>query len=264
VFNVGTGRETSVVDLYALCARVAGSDANAEHAPARLGELQRSFLDPAAHASSGSARWSSSDDYGNLDCCRAGRSNNAAAKRSPVDHPSAPTPDPFWRTAAYGAAARSAPAACRDRRRRAWSARSTVTAAHGACSLLHLRRARCPCPPARRQRPTLAHRRHGVERERRPQQPPRPEFSPVATRSALSGTPPGKSLKVRHGWPGFVGEEGAWADLGVVVSCRRHAREPAWRAHVVFILAQQTAESSERVRPRSGAFRIFARPETLR
>ena len=46
VFNVGTGRETSVVELYELCARVAGSDTSAEHAPARLGELQRSFLDP--------------------------------------------------------------------------------------------------------------------------------------------------------------------------------------------------------------------------
>ncbi|HEX4746284.1 MAG TPA: NAD-dependent epimerase/dehydratase family protein [Gaiellaceae bacterium] len=46
VFNVGTGIETSVVTLYELCARVAGSDAPAEHAPARLGELQRSFLDP--------------------------------------------------------------------------------------------------------------------------------------------------------------------------------------------------------------------------
>jgi UDP-glucose 4-epimerase len=52
VFNVGTGRETSVVELYEICARVAGSDLAAEHAPARLGELQRSFLDPAlaAHA----------------------------------------------------------------------------------------------------------------------------------------------------------------------------------------------------------------------
>ena len=51
VFNVGTGRDTSVVDLYALCAKVAGSDARAEHAPARLGELSRSVLDPelAAH-----------------------------------------------------------------------------------------------------------------------------------------------------------------------------------------------------------------------
>ena len=46
VFNVGTGRETSVAELYELCARVAGSDRAAEHAPARLGELQRSFLDP--------------------------------------------------------------------------------------------------------------------------------------------------------------------------------------------------------------------------
>jgi UDP-glucose 4-epimerase len=46
VFNVGTGKETSVVELYELCRRVAGSDASAEHAPARLGELQRSSLDP--------------------------------------------------------------------------------------------------------------------------------------------------------------------------------------------------------------------------
>jgi len=50
VFNVGTGRETSVAELYELCARVAGSDAPAEHAPARLGELQRSVLDPARAA----------------------------------------------------------------------------------------------------------------------------------------------------------------------------------------------------------------------
>jgi UDP-glucose 4-epimerase len=51
VFNVGTGRETSVVELYELCARVAGSDTPPEHAPARLGELQRSFLDPELAAS---------------------------------------------------------------------------------------------------------------------------------------------------------------------------------------------------------------------
>ena len=51
VFNVGTGRETSVVELYELCAKVAGSDTPAQHAPTRIGELQRSFLDPdrAAH-----------------------------------------------------------------------------------------------------------------------------------------------------------------------------------------------------------------------
>jgi UDP-glucose 4-epimerase len=51
VFNVGTGRETSVVELYELCARVAGSDVPAKHATARLGELQRSFLDPTRAAS---------------------------------------------------------------------------------------------------------------------------------------------------------------------------------------------------------------------
>jgi UDP-glucose 4-epimerase len=46
VFNVGTGEETSVVDLYDLCKRIAGSDIEAQAAPARLGELQRSCLDP--------------------------------------------------------------------------------------------------------------------------------------------------------------------------------------------------------------------------
>jgi UDP-glucose 4-epimerase len=46
VFNVGTGRETSVVDLYKLCRRIAGSELEAQPAPARLGELQRSVLDP--------------------------------------------------------------------------------------------------------------------------------------------------------------------------------------------------------------------------
>ena len=50
VYNVGTGCATSVVELYELCARVAGSDAVAEHAPARVGELQRSVLDPSLAA----------------------------------------------------------------------------------------------------------------------------------------------------------------------------------------------------------------------
>jgi UDP-glucose 4-epimerase len=45
VFNVGTGSETSVVELYEACRRVAGSSVEAEPAPARLGELQRSVLD---------------------------------------------------------------------------------------------------------------------------------------------------------------------------------------------------------------------------
>jgi UDP-glucose 4-epimerase len=47
VFNVGTGVETSVLDLYETCRRVAGSSLEAVEAPARLGELQRSVLDVA-------------------------------------------------------------------------------------------------------------------------------------------------------------------------------------------------------------------------
>jgi UDP-glucose 4-epimerase len=46
VFNVGTGRETSVVQLLDLCLRVAGKDLEPEFAPPRAGELQRSVLDP--------------------------------------------------------------------------------------------------------------------------------------------------------------------------------------------------------------------------
>ena len=45
VFNVGTGAETSVLELYDLCRRVSGADIEAEQAPPRLGELQRSVLD---------------------------------------------------------------------------------------------------------------------------------------------------------------------------------------------------------------------------
>jgi len=46
VFNIGTGREVSVNQLYDLCRQTAGSSTEAEHVPARLGELQRSVLDP--------------------------------------------------------------------------------------------------------------------------------------------------------------------------------------------------------------------------
>ena len=45
IFNVGTGRASSVLELYDLCRKVAGSNLAAEHAPARTGELQRSVLD---------------------------------------------------------------------------------------------------------------------------------------------------------------------------------------------------------------------------
>jgi UDP-glucose 4-epimerase len=46
VFNIGTGVETSVIDLFAACRAVAGVDVEPEHAAARAGELQRSVLDP--------------------------------------------------------------------------------------------------------------------------------------------------------------------------------------------------------------------------
>jgi UDP-glucose 4-epimerase len=47
VFNVGTGQETSVVELYGVCRQVSGTELEPEFAEARLGELARSVLDPA-------------------------------------------------------------------------------------------------------------------------------------------------------------------------------------------------------------------------
>ena len=45
IFNVGTGVETSVLELYAAIREASGVDRDAEHGEARLGELQRSVLD---------------------------------------------------------------------------------------------------------------------------------------------------------------------------------------------------------------------------
>lgn len=45
VYNVGTGVETSVVDLYRELARSVGSDLEARHGPAKPGEQQRSSVD---------------------------------------------------------------------------------------------------------------------------------------------------------------------------------------------------------------------------
>jgi UDP-glucose 4-epimerase len=50
VLNVGTGQETSVLELYALCRRRAASMLEATHTSPRLGELRRSVLDPALAA----------------------------------------------------------------------------------------------------------------------------------------------------------------------------------------------------------------------
>ena len=51
VYNVGTGVETSVVELYERCQQASGITLAPEHAPARLGELQRSVLDCSLAAS---------------------------------------------------------------------------------------------------------------------------------------------------------------------------------------------------------------------
>jgi UDP-glucose 4-epimerase len=49
VFNVGTGAETSVNELYDAIRRIADAEGAAEYAPARPGEIERSVLD-AGHA----------------------------------------------------------------------------------------------------------------------------------------------------------------------------------------------------------------------
>lgn len=46
VFNVGTGRETSVLELAELCGQAAGVQPEFDFAPPRTGEIQRSSLDP--------------------------------------------------------------------------------------------------------------------------------------------------------------------------------------------------------------------------
>ncbi|HEX5582052.1 NAD-dependent epimerase/dehydratase family protein [Gaiella sp.] len=45
-FNVGTGVETSVLELWQACREATGVEAEVVHDPPRLGELQRSVLDP--------------------------------------------------------------------------------------------------------------------------------------------------------------------------------------------------------------------------
>jgi UDP-glucose 4-epimerase len=46
VYNVGTGRETSVVELLELCQRIAGTNFEPSFQPDRPGELQRAVVDP--------------------------------------------------------------------------------------------------------------------------------------------------------------------------------------------------------------------------
>ena len=47
-FNIGTGRETSVLDLVRMLAAAAGREIEPVHAPARIGEIGRVSIDPSA------------------------------------------------------------------------------------------------------------------------------------------------------------------------------------------------------------------------
>jgi UDP-glucose 4-epimerase len=46
LYNIGTGKETTVNELFHNIAQLAGNNVSAQHAPARKGELQRSVIDP--------------------------------------------------------------------------------------------------------------------------------------------------------------------------------------------------------------------------
>jgi UDP-glucose 4-epimerase len=61
-YNVGTGIETSVLDLAERLAEISGRDASPEHAPARAGEIQRVAIDPGA--ASRDFGWSPEVDLG--------------------------------------------------------------------------------------------------------------------------------------------------------------------------------------------------------
>jgi UDP-glucose 4-epimerase len=50
ICNIGTGIETSVNELHAVCRRVTGIDREPEYAEARPGEIERSVIDPALAA----------------------------------------------------------------------------------------------------------------------------------------------------------------------------------------------------------------------
>lgn len=46
IYNIGTGKETTVNQLFHHIAQMAGNNVSPQHAPARKGELQRSVIDP--------------------------------------------------------------------------------------------------------------------------------------------------------------------------------------------------------------------------
>ena len=86
VCNIGTGRETSVNDLFAEMARQAGVEAEPEFKPLRAGELDRSCLDPSrAGIQLGWSSWTISPTARGRDRVRPGAgcrsSGDAAAGR---------------------------------------------------------------------------------------------------------------------------------------------------------------------------------------
>jgi UDP-glucose 4-epimerase len=66
IFNIGTGVETSVVDLHAACRRATGSATLPSHGPAREGDVFRSVIDPALAADTLGWRATTSLDDGLL------------------------------------------------------------------------------------------------------------------------------------------------------------------------------------------------------
>ena len=50
VFNIGTGIETSVNELHAVCRRVTGIDREPTYAEPRSGDIRRSVIDPSVAA----------------------------------------------------------------------------------------------------------------------------------------------------------------------------------------------------------------------
>src|SRR4029078_10200070 len=64
IYNVGTGIETSVLELAEGCKRASGGDAEIVFDPPRLGELSRSVLDPSRAETAPGWRPANSRDSG--------------------------------------------------------------------------------------------------------------------------------------------------------------------------------------------------------
>jgi UDP-glucose 4-epimerase len=76
VLNIGTGIPTTIVDLYETLGRLTGSEAKADRAAARVGDVQRSVLDAGrAELHLGWRPWTSLDEGLALvvEACRRGR-----------------------------------------------------------------------------------------------------------------------------------------------------------------------------------------------